>query len=731
MKKQRYSGMLKILAIILLIPILHGGLLAGETIETEEARVRLISEAERIAPGHPFLVAVHFKLQPKWHIYWRNAGDAGLAPIIKWELPEGFSAGEILWPYPHRVPFGEFVNFGYEDETQFLVEITPPKNLTIDRPVTLKAQVDYLICKDICIPQNGSVSLELPVSGQSMPNVEMVARFARARSELPLPQAGWEVEAGIQDTTLNILVRAPQWFTGEIKTLEFFPYEEDYLHNAGNQKTEILEDSWLLKVPLSGMRDADPEKISGVLVSDSGWRGSGSEKGLAIEADVRADFEVPSASANWGDLLFAIGGAIAGGIILNLMPCVLPVLSIKILGFVQQAGEDSRESFKHGLTFALGVLVSFWVLAGALLLLRAGGEQLGWGFQLQSPTFLIILSIFLFLFGLNLFGVFEVGTSLTSVGQGSASKSGHFGSFMTGVTATVVATPCTAPFMGTALGYAISQPAWVSMLIFTALGAGMALPYVILASAPGLLKFVPKPGPWMESLKQFMGFLLMATVIWLAWVLGVQAGTDAVINLMVTLLIISFGAWVLGRWGDFTKTKTVRLTAWIIAIAVILIGSGYSLPIWNGIDNLDAEVSNTAAGLAIDGAVQQGKLSWEPYSAELVASLRREGKPVFIDFTAKWCISCQWNKKVALGNASVQNKFLETGVTPVIADWTKRDERITRALAEFGRNSVPLYVLYSGDRNQEPVILPEVLTPGIVLDALDKLSSAKNKSAAE
>jgi len=399
-----------------------------------------------------------------------------------------------------------------------------------------------------------------------------------------------------------------------------------------------------------------------------------------------------------------------GGMILNLMPCVLPVLSIKIMRFIKQAHDAHSKPWQHGLVFTAGVLSAFWVLAVALLILKAGGEQLGWGFQLQSPTFLIILSAFMFLLGLSMFGVFEIGTSLTTVGGQAPEKGGFFGSFMDGIIATVVATPCTAPFMGGALGYALTQPAYVSLLIFTFLGLGMAFPFALITSIPALLKYVPKPGRWMESFKQFMGFLLVATVIWLLWVLSQQTGSLVVLLVLLNLMFTSMAAWIYGRWGNLAMKERTRYTAWVLAILILVFSNGYVLA------NYDKYVQSTSETVLNTEGIQ-----WQPYSDELLNRLLSEGKPVFIDFTASWCLSCQVNEKVAFSSEEVQKKFQELGVVPLKADWTKRDPEITRALSRFGRQSVPLYLLYSGKPGAKPKILPEVLTPGIVLEALESL----------
>ncbi|MFA7290211.1 MAG: thioredoxin family protein [Melioribacteraceae bacterium] len=406
-------------------------------------------------------------------------------------------------------------------------------------------------------------------------------------------------------------------------------------------------------------------------------------------------------------ILLAILFAFIGGIILNLMPCVLPVLSLKIMGFIKQAGEERSKLRKHGLAFTFGVLISFWALAGLLLILRAGGEYLGWGFQLQSPSFVIVLSVLLFLFGLSLFGVFEIGVTLTAVGQNAPKGSTYTGSFFSGILATIVATPCTAPFMGSALGFALSQPAYVSMLIFTALGLGMALPYVLLTSIPALLKYVPKPGAWMETFKQFMGFLMVATVLWLIWVLSLQTGAEGVLIILGSLLLVSLSGWIYGRWSVLHKPLATRRIAQLIS-GLILIGA-LALSI--------AYIKPISA--STDSVHSQGLIQWRTFSPELVAQLRSENKPVFIDFTAAWCLSCQVNEKVAFGSEEVQKAFADKGIIALKADWTNKDEVIAKELAKFGRNSVPLYVLYLPEK--EAVLLPEILTPDIVLSYLKDL----------
>lgn len=682
--------------------------LLSNPVRTGHAEAQLISEVSVIKAGEPFTVGLYLKLDPHWHVYWINPGDAGLPTEIDWQLPDGFSADSLQFPYPEKVWLADLANFGYEGEVMFPVVITPPTDLQPDQDITLSASASWLICKEECLPENADLELTLPVAAASQPDPRWSSLFSDTRFRLPLTEVGWTFEAAIRDTSLIIVAQPPEWFDGQFESLEFFAYPEgDYLHNAGEQILTRQGDLYQLQVPMSGYRDADPSQIEGILVADNGWRGEGSERAVEIGTDVGVMSKAVNLSDEVGSVGLALLFAFMGGMILNLMPCVLPILSIKILGFVEQAGQKKSKGLRHGAVFTLGVLVSFWVLAGLLLALRAGGEQLGWGFQLQSPAFVIVISTFLFLFGLSLFGVFEIGTSLMGVGQ-QHQGSGDFGAFMGGVTATIVTTPCTAPFMGSALGYTLSQPAMISMLVFTALGLGMAFPYMVLAASPGLLKFVPRPGAWMETLKQSMGFLLMATVIWLAWVLGIQTGADGIVLLLVTLLAAGMAAWMLGKWGHLGKSAGVRRTA--ITAALLIIAGGVFVSL--------SGVSSTGATSNAALEKHQGSITWEPYSPQLISDLRAAGKPVFIDFTAAWCLSCQANKKIAFGNAEVQAAFQDKGITTVMADWTSRDATITKALAEFGRNSVPLYVLYDRGADQ-PVVLPEILTPGIVLEALE------------
>jgi thiol:disulfide interchange protein DsbD len=438
-------------------------------------------------------------------------------------------------------------------------------------------------------------------------------------------------------------------------------------------------------------------------------QGPGAPVAVAIDAVLEPVASVPAGTAVDGassGLLRALLFAFLGGLILNLMPCVLPVLSLKVMGFVRQAGE--RRVWRHGLAFTAGVLASFWAVAGLLLVLRAGGERIGWGFQLQSPSFVAVLAVLFLLIALNLLGVFEVGMSLVGAANAVQGKTGLASSFWSGLLATVVATPCTAPFMGSALGVALGQPPAAAMLIFTALGLGMAAPYLLLSASPRLLRFVPKPGAWMETFKELMAVPMLATVVFLCWLLGQQAGVDGMAWLLGALIPVGFGAWLYGRAARAAGGARPRLLP--VAGAALLVVAGLALALTRA--TVPVAAAARAAGTA-------DRLGWEPFSVERRDALLAEGTPVFIDFTAAWCLSCQVNERVALETPAVRERLRAHGVALLKADWTLRDDRISQALTSYGREGVPLYVLYGRERGASPVLLPEVLTPGIVLGALD------------
>lgn len=684
--------------------------LFSQPVQTQHVEVELIPEVQSVQPGGKFWIALRMKMEEHWDVYWRNPGDSGLPTKIKWTLPEGFTAGDIQWPFPEKIILPPLTSFGYYGEIYLLTEITVPENFKTEKPVLISAKATWLVCKEICLPGEAELSFTIPVKNEiPKSDPKWIESFTSARSKLPIILSDWKISTNKQKDKFIISAEKPTWFNGDLSDIQFYPFEQMLIDNYADQKLTKTENGFSLEIVRATDTQVDPQILEGVLVSKEGWRGNNSERGLNISAELNASAEDSSLGKSEGNgLLLSLLFAFLGGIILNLMPCVLPVLSLKIMGFVQQANDEKASILKQGMIFTLGVLVSFWILAGVLIALREGGEQLGWGFQLQSPTFLILLSTFLFLFALSLFGVFEIGTSLTSIG-GRTNKPGWAGSFLNGVTATVVATPCTAPFMGSALGYALTQPPLISLLIFTFVGLGMAFPYLLLSSSPKMLKYVPKPGAWMETFKQFMGFFLVGTVLWLIWVLGIQAGNNAVTGLLSALLLSSIAAWILGKWGTLIQTQTKRWITYLISTLIIGLG------LYIAISSLEFSTTQPNS----ESSISSNGIQWENYSPERVEELKASGTPFFLDFTAAWCLSCQVNDKIVFGSKDVITEFKNKNIVGIKADWTSRDEKITKALESFGRNSVPLYVLYKKDGSYN--ILPELITPGIVLNEIGNL----------
>lgn len=670
----------------------------------------MISEASEIAPGEPFEVALYIEPEEHWHVYWQNPGDAGLAPILTWDLPEGYKASEIHYLAPSRIEAGPLVAYGYDGPAMYPVTITPPENLTIGDPITLQVKADWLVCREECLPGAAELQLTVGVSELAKPGPD-ADLFAEARELIPrtLPE-GWARHALVDDSSIQVLFSAAD-FPSQANSVNFYAGDKSVIDHAAEQRLSVDDASISLNLTRSLYSMEKPKSIHGVLELTR----NGTKDYYNIDVLVR---EGPTEVAQAGTtglsgILGAIIFAFLGGLILNLMPCVLPVLSLKVLGLVNQAQQGGRSALHHGLVFTAGVIVSFWAIVGVMLVLQAGGAQLGWGFQLQSPAFVMVLAGFMFLFALSLFGVFEIGFLSMSGGVlESKSHGGLSGAFVSGISATLVATPCTAPFMGAALGFSLTQPPLVSLAVYTSLALGMASPYLALSAFPRLLKFVPKPGKWMETLKQAMGFVLAATVIWLGWVLSAQSGTIGLTALMGVLLLLSVAAWVYGRWGSVSasgKSKFVGRTAAVLVMVLAVALGNFGL------------TSAPAPGSTLMS--ESGGIPWQEFSQSRLSDLRSDGHPVFIDFTASWCLSCQVNERVALSTDEVTQKFDDLGVVPLKADWTSRSDDITQALAAFGRNSVPLYVLYGPGPDSEPILLPEIITPGIVLDALNELDS--------
>jgi thiol:disulfide interchange protein DsbD len=689
------------------LALLASSLQAASTGQSRHVKVALLAENESVRPGQAFRVGLHMRMEEGWHTYWKNPGDAGLPTRLAWTLPDGFAAGPIEWPVPERIPAPPLMSYGYEREVLLPVEIVPPASLPSGE-VTLAVKADWLECKEACLPGRALLDIRLAVRDEEPEPGPAAPLFAETRRRLPAPSEGWSLSAEAGPRAVALSFRPPAGTTPS--AAYFFPEDAKLSEPAAPQGFEPFGDGHRLTLKPGPGAPVRPDRLVGVLVVEDGGR----PRAVQVDVPVAAGDPAPALTAasgpidgsRAGSLGVALAFAFLGGLVLNLMPCVLPVLSLKVLGFVRQSGAHPDHAWRHGLVYTAGIVVSFWALAAALLVFRAGGERIGWGFQLQSLPFTVVLAGLFLLLSLNLFGVFEVGTSLVGSANLAAGRSGLAASFWNGVLATVVATPCTAPFMGSALGFGLAQPAPVALLVFTALALGMAAPYLLLSLDPRLLRFVPKPGPWMEGFKQLMGFLLMGSVAALVWLFGQQAGVDGIGVLLAALLVTALGAWVYGRESRSARGRLLRT-----AIALGLMAAGL------GIGLSRAYAPPVAKG---SGGATVGGLEWQPYSAARVAELRGKGAPVFIDFTAAWCLTCQVNERLALGRAEIVERFRREGIVALRADWTRRDDHITEAIASYGRQGVPVYVLYGRGPGAPPRVLPEVLTPGIVLSAIDE-----------
>ncbi len=667
----------------------------------------LIAATDAIVPGQPLTVGLRLKHEHEWHTYWQVPGDSGLPTQIKWQLPAGFSAGAIAWPHPKRLPVGPLMNFGYEGETLLLTTVQVPADLPVGTPVTFNAKASWLECKDVCIPGDAQVKLTLPVKAQAAPSSS--AALFKATQAL-VPAAVLPSTASIDANRIRLSLAPPAGKT--LDKIEFFPLEEGRIEAAAPQILKIEGGQSAIYLTAAKPIAPDFKALKGVIVANGG-PASANGWVQVVQAPLSAAVVGAAGATGAADgsgssmsLWAALGTALLGGLILNLMPCVFPVLSLKLIGLAQHR-THSGPMAAHGAAFAVGVVLSFVLLAALLIGLQQAGSALGWGFQLQTPWVVAALTVLFFAIGLNLLGVFEMtmGTGVANMraADNLASKSDWRGSFGTGVLAVIVASPCTAPFMGAALGYAITQPAVIALSVFAALGVGMAAPYVLLTLFPGLLAKLPRPGRWMEMFKQFMAFPMFATCVWLLWVLAQQVDAGGIALALGVLVAVGFTLWALGL-----SQRGARVFRWVAVGGGMLAALTFT-PI------------ATSEALA-PGTRSTADAGWIEYSPEKLAQLRSEGKAVFVDFTAAWCVTCQLNKRVALRADGVKSRFAADKVVLMRADWTNRDEKITQALAQFGRNGVPLYVVY--DRKGEAAVLPELLTEGIVLAALDKVKEA-------
>jgi len=679
----------------------------------------LVAEMTGIAPGQDTWVALRLDHMENWHTYWKNPGDAGRATEITWTLPEGVTAGDIVWPTPKRIELpADLVDFGYENEIFLLVPLSIPASYQ-GESLDITANAQWLECEDICIPGGAVVSLSLPVmdATQITPNEQWVEAFSLTRASIPTSNVSFDSTFSISEGNLNILVQATEAVFADASEISFIPGEHRVFNYVSPQEITYQLSSLQLTQEHHPRFSAAPEEITGLLLVTD-------ESGQQISYEIAATPDGISASDLAGllaanaegitnatavsemNLLLVFAFALLGGLILNLMPCVFPVLSLKVLSLASNSKSSQQEKRLHGLAYTAGVIVAFLILASVLLSLQAGGALIGWGFHLQSPWFISLLIFLFFIMGLSMSGVVEFGTSIMGVGTELQDKEGYTGSFFTGILASVVASPCTAPFMGAALGFAFTQTASIALTVFVALGLGMALPFLLVSFNPTLSKLLPHPGKWMLTFKQILAFPLYATAVWLLWVLGNQTGTDGMALVIACCVLLAAAAWLYQRRHDIQSAFWRYANALIILLCLAVTIGVVRSPL--------LETQTIASGISEDAA-------YEAYSDARLAELRSNGQPVFVNMTASWCITCLVNEKVALNSEAVITALAENNITYLKGDWTNNDPEITEVLRRYETSGVPLYLMYPSDPSLPAEVLPQILTTGVVLDAIERI----------
>jgi thiol:disulfide interchange protein DsbD len=688
----------------------------AQPVNTGHLTAELVSEKQGIAPGETIHIALHQQIQKGWHTYWRNAGDSGEATRIKWALPAGWSAGDFIWPTPHRLPVGPLVNYGYQDEVLLPLTLTAPATAKGGQTVTLSGAASFLVCAEICVPEDATLTIALPVTAApAAPDAKWAGPIAKTLAAAPRPAAELAAVFEKKPSGVALAVTGAPLKGADMADAYFYPFESTVIDHARPQLVERGREGLTLTLTpgYDFQGENAPKALAGVLsaggkayeIAASPGSPPAGASGLGPPP---AKVAGGSTGPNLG-LVSAAVFALIGGLILNLMPCVFPILAMKAASLAGHGGGAHAEARRQGLAFGAGVLVTFLALAGVLIALKAAGSAIGWGFQLQSPPVVAVLALLILAVALNLSGLFELGTSLQGVGSGLAGRGGLAGAFFTGALAVVVAAPCTAPFMGPALGWALTQPPVAALVVFAALGVGFATPFVLVAFAPALLDRLPSPGPWMDAFRKALAFPMYAAAAWLVWVLTIQAGPDALVRILGAAVVVGLAAWLAGsaqRQAALGR-RPIALTA---GVAVLIAGALFAAV---GPDYAVAGGTSTA---------EKAEVPYEPYSPARLAELRAEGRPVLVNYTAAWCVSCQVNDRVALSTKGVAAAMKAHNVAYLKADWTRKDADIAAELARYGRAGVPLYLVYGAD-GSDGVILPSILTEGIVVKALNKAAA--------
>ncbi|MEP7015815.1 MAG: protein-disulfide reductase DsbD domain-containing protein [Verrucomicrobiota bacterium] len=680
-------------------PVAEGQTYEGKVL----VKASLVADTSAIVPGKPFTVGLLLRMTPGWHTYWKFAGDAGIPTEIRWKLPAGWKVGEIQWPIPLKLDEpGDIQIYGYHDEVLLMQEVTPPPSIS-ESAVKLIADASWLVCEKICIPGSASLQLDLPKSTSGAPANESV--FAKFRRNLP--QSATDRAVSLEATRSNgseVSLVVKDATVLKYPFVDFYPLPDEKTV-VGHPKTDRHGEKVTFHVPLE---TAPPDQFRALLVAGQNPADQ-NRVGWLVSAQLpRTATAAPAQSR--GLLTFLFFGFL-GGFILNLMPCVLPVISLKIFGFIKQAGQDRQRILRSGLAFVAGIFAWFVGLALILIALKSAGHQITWALQFTNPYFVLGMSVFVLVFALNLFGVFEISLpqSATRGMLSTAERNDDVGSFFQGIFATILATPCTAPFLGTALGFAFTQSALVILSMFLAIAAGMSAPYLLLSAQPAWLRFLPRPGAWMVHVKQFMGFLLLATLLFLLYVLGAQRGLDGAIWASCFLLVVSVACWMKGAFVLPTASALKRAVVLILMLALVVASGVYF-------------IGGKFRAATIDIAHGQIEGDWQFFTPARLQSELDQGRSVFVDFTAAWCLTCKFNEKSVIESASVREAFQRHGIVKIKADWTNGDPEITKLLQHFGRPGVPLYVLYPG-MSAEPIVFPELLTKSMILDKLETINT--------
>ncbi|MEE9272124.1 MAG: thioredoxin family protein [Robiginitomaculum sp.] len=688
---------------------LHAGASESAAVKSRHATAQLVTTHHSAAPGDTIYVGLWLELEKHWHTYWRNAGGPGVPAEMNWDIPSSIIIGDMVWPIPQIVRTGPIVNYAFEDSLLLPMPVQISKDAKIGDVITIKAEAAYLVCYEVCLPESAQLSVPLLIGAPDIDR-RWSYKIGKVIKEAPKEDEAYAATGRLENEKFIIDFTGVALSDAQVREAYFFPYEQGLIEADDPQITTLGSKGLRLSMaPGFGLEGGFKKETTGLLAfeskQDEKWRKRGVI--VTIAPNQSLDIGTLASAHNSGaktggtfGLWAALVGALIGGVILNFMPCVFPVLSLKALGFARIAHDERGTIRRHGLLYALGAILSFLLLAGLLIALKASGAGLGWGFQLQNPIVVGGLALLFFIIALNLFGYFETGGRWQNTGAALARTDGNKGAFFTGVLAVIVATPCTAPFMAGALGFAFSQTAIITLLVFLALGIGFALPFLLLSYSPALLKRLPKPGAWMDVFKQSLAFPMLATAIWLIWVLTQMGGADALVRALMAMLLTGFAIWLWKR-----KASAIK----IFSIVALLLG-GYFVA--------SLKIPPSQA----DHMSSEFEIIWSP---EAVKDLQSRGKTVFVDFTADWCVTCKMNEKLILGRKKTKHLFKAMNTTVLIANWTRKDARIAAELAKHGRSGVPLYLVY-GPKSSVPQVLPQILSYKILKTALEKTQQNGN-----